>query len=277
MRTNSPNKLHPKSKTSRKSGLFQKRKDLQDGQSYQAVPHFQLTILLDRFLLGISKIWVALKYHFHRLTAGAFAEMRMPWLKLGVAALAIFVLTQKDIQFSINMKAPAMAGVDGEEEARNTSRNTDQMNMAQTVNFRSSSSPAMAVSQLDDDEVRAYIKRFRKVAQVEMAKFGIPASIKMAQGILESNAGTSAAAQQSNNHFGTPLSGQYYESAWENWRSHSALLKQEFPALFQQGLNYEKWAKGIQKTGYSTDKKYGKKLVDVIERYQLYLIDDDEL
>ena len=42
-------------------------------------------------------------------------------------------------------------------------------------------------------------------------------------------------------------------------------------------MNYEKWAKAIQKTGYSSDKKYGKKLIDIIERYQLYLIDDDEL
>jgi flagellum-specific peptidoglycan hydrolase FlgJ len=277
MRTNSPNKLHPKTKERKREGLFHKRDHLQHGRDYRPAPQFQLTILLDRFLLGLSKIWVALKYHFHRLTAGAFSEMRMPWLKIGVAVLAVFILTQKDIQFSINMKAPgATAGIDGEEEARSVS-NTNQMNLAQTVNLRQKAAPAVAVAQLDEQKVQAYIKRFSKVAQAEMNKFGIPASIKMAQGILESQAGKSPAAQQSNNHFGTPTSGQYYDSAWENWRAHSVLLQSEFPHLFKLGGNYIRWAEGIQKAGYSSDKKYAKKLVDIIEQYQLYLIDDGEL
>lgn len=271
MRTSTTNNLHPKTKERRQNGLFQKRNDIQHGSDYRPAPHFQLTILLDRLLLGLSKIWTALKYHFHRLTAGAFTEMRMPWLKLGIAALAVFILTQKDVQFSINMKAPGASIADDD----SNNGQVDQLNLAQPVNLKKAETPAISLSQLDDKAVQDYVQRFQNVAEVEMSKFGIPASVKMGQGILESHAGHHPAVKQSNNHFGAPLSGQTYESAWENWRAHSVLLKEEFPKLFESGSSYKKWANGLQDIGYSNDKKYAKKLVDVIERYQLYLFDSE--
>jgi flagellum-specific peptidoglycan hydrolase FlgJ len=107
-----------------------------------------------------------------------------------------------------------------------------------------------------------------------MRKFGIPASIKMAQAILESKAGESAGVKQYNNHFGSPLSQTEYVSAWENWRAHSLFLKNEYSALFDDAYGYKQWAKGLQKLKYSSDRNYADKLIEVIEKYELTLLDE---
>jgi len=145
-----------------------------------------------------------------------------------------------------------------------------------------------------DPFAEAYIKRFSKVAIVEMNKFGIPASIKLAQGLLESNAGKSRLAAEHLNHFGlkcfskTCKNGhcsnhsddshkdffRNYKSAWESWRDHSQFLSgARYAHLKSNGTDYKKWAKGLKKAGYATDKKYDKKLIDIIELYGLDRLD----
>ncbi len=141
-----------------------------------------------------------------------------------------------------------------------------------------------------DPFAEAYIKRFFKVAKVEMDKFGIPASIKLAQGLLESNAGKSRLAAEHLNHFGLKCFSKTcdkghcsnhsddshkdffrnYKSAWESWRDHSQFLTgARYAHLKSHGKDYKKWAKGLKKAGYATDKKYDKKLIGIIELYGL--------
>ncbi len=141
-----------------------------------------------------------------------------------------------------------------------------------------------------------YVKRFFQVAQTEMDKFGIPASITLAQGLLESNVGESKLATNNNNHFGIKCFSRScrkghcsnftddshkdffrkYKSAWESYRAHSLLLKHtsRYERLFGLGeKDYRAWAKGLSKAGYATDKRYAEKLINLIEDLKLHQYD----
>ncbi len=141
-----------------------------------------------------------------------------------------------------------------------------------------------------DPFAQAYIDRFSKVAQTEMDKFGIPASIKLAQGLLETSNGKSRLAAENFNHFGLKCFSKScrkghcsnysddshkdffrkYKSAWESWRDHSQFLSgPRYSHLKEYGTDYKKWAKGLKKAGYATDGKYDKKLISIIELYEL--------
>ena len=140
-----------------------------------------------------------------------------------------------------------------------------------------------------------YVRRFGKVAQLEMQKYGIPASVTLAQGILESNSGGSSLARLHNNHFGIKCQERScpkghcvnyhddspkdffrkYGSAWESFRSHSEFLQRErYQSLQKLGpRDYKGWAKGLEKAGYATGKGYGDKLIRLIEDLKLYEFD----
>lgn len=141
---------------------------------------------------------------------------------------------------------------------------------------------------------KAYVKRFSSVAKSEMKKFGIPASITLAQGLIESNAGESKLAQQNNNHFGMKCFSKKcskghcsnftddshkdffrkYKSAWESYRSHSNMLMgKRYKNLRKHGKDYKAWAYGLKKAGYATDKRYAQKLIHIIEELKLYQYD----
>ena len=132
---------------------------------------------------------------------------------------------------------------------------------------------------------RNYIKKYAPVALQEMQKYGIPASITLAQGLLESNAGESRLARESQNHFGIKCRRKcrgctcrnysdddiydmfrVFDSAWESYREHSILLQNgRYKHLQKYGMDYEKWAHGLKKAGYATDKRYAYKLIQIIE------------
>ena len=140
----------------------------------------------------------------------------------------------------------------------------------------------------------AYIRKYAAIAVKEMHENKIPASITLAQGILESGNGTSELALKSNNHFGIKChSGwkgervyhdddekgecfrkyQYVETSYDD---HSAFLtkRKRYAFLFNyRAKDYKKWAKGLKKAGYATDKKYPNKLIKIIEDYKLYEFD----
>ena len=132
-----------------------------------------------------------------------------------------------------------------------------------------------------------YVERYAKTAQTEMKKFGIPASITLAQGLLESNVGESRLATQNNNHFGIKCFSRKckkghcanytddshkdffrkYKSNWESFRAHSKLLqaKRYRPLYKLDRKDYKAWAHGLKKAGYATDKKYAYKIIQLIE------------
>lgn len=138
------------------------------------------------------------------------------------------------------------------------------------------------------EKCQEYIKRFAPVSIAEMRKFGIPASVTLAQGLLESNAGESKLARTSNNHFGIKCFSKRcgkghcvnftddshkdffikYTNTWGSYRAHSQFLKNtgRYQQLFELSKSdYRGWAKGLVRSGYATDKRYGDKLIAIIQ------------
>lgn len=152
-----------------------------------------------------------------------------------------------------------------------------------------------------EDSLKAYIQQHAKLAVAEMHRAKIPASITLAQAILESHYGTSALAQHANNHFGIKITPEQdttakhclysyewiaskkrsvlvlscfrsYQNVAGSFASHSDFLSQRpyYTALFDLELkDFQGWAKGLQKAGYATDPGYAQKLIGLIQRYQL--------
>jgi len=142
----------------------------------------------------------------------------------------------------------------------------------------------------NDQKIKNYIKKYSKIAGVEMKKYRIPASITLAQGILESGIGEGRLAVIGNNHFGIKCHKKWkgkkmyhdddkkgecfrvYKSPELSYRDHSIFLstRSRYDFLFDlKRTNYKSWAKGLKKAGYATDPKYPKKLISLIERYKL--------
>lgn len=142
-----------------------------------------------------------------------------------------------------------------------------------------------------------YIEQFKEIAVNEMQRTKIPASIKLAQGILESGSGSSVLSVKANNHFGIKCGGNWdgkkyyredddykdgklvescfrkYDDAEESWIAHSDFLtrgeRYKFLFKYDPSKDYKKWANGLQEAGYATSKTYSEKLIDIIERYNL--------
>jgi hypothetical protein len=145
-----------------------------------------------------------------------------------------------------------------------------------------------------DSDVRIYVDRYKNIAVQEMMIYRIPASITLAQGILESNAGKSRLATEANNHFGIKCHADWqgktftqddetknecfrkYENPFESFRDHSYFLSQRdrYKSLFNLDINdYKKWAYGLKQAGYATNPKYPEQLIRTIENYELYRFD----
>ena len=154
---------------------------------------------------------------------------------------------------------------------------------------------SIEVVQLSQEQkAQAYIDKFAPIAQDEMRQYQIPASITLAQGILESGVGFGRLAVEGNNHFGIKCHRGWnggkmyhdddakgecfrtYDDPAESYRDHSVFLsgRQRYAFLFKLNKkDYVAWAKGLKKAGYATDPKYPKKIISIIERYKLYKYD----
>lgn len=153
--------------------------------------------------------------------------------------------------------------------------------------------PAKKLSEARDDYER-YILTYYPIAVEQMSRHNIPASITLAQGLLESGAGKSKLTRSSNNHFGIKADKSWkgkrtssmdngrlcyfrkYESARDSYEDHSMFLVNRSRYAFLFKLNkkdYEGWAKGLRKAGYAEDKAYPSKLISLIERYELQRYD----
>lgn len=134
-----------------------------------------------------------------------------------------------------------------------------------------------------------YILNYKDIAMEEMRKYKIPASITLAQGILESGSGRGRLSVEANNHFGIKCHGwkgqkiyhdddrsqecfRKYNKAEASFEDHSKFLttRGRYSKLFQlRQDDYKGWAKGLRAAGYATDRKYPDKLISLIERYDL--------
>ena len=139
-----------------------------------------------------------------------------------------------------------------------------------------------------------YIKQYSGLAIAHMHKYKIPASITLAQGLLESGAGQSQLARKSNNHFGIKCHSDWrggkvyhdddlrgecfrkYKKVEDSYTDHSKFLaeRSRYERLFRLNIkDYKSWARGLQKCGYATDRAYANKLIKLIEDYELYRFD----
>ncbi|RTY90246.1 glucosaminidase domain-containing protein [Flavobacterium sp. GT3R68] len=146
--------------------------------------------------------------------------------------------------------------------------------------------------------VLAYINKFKEVAKSNMTQYGIPSSIILAQGILESGAGTGPLSIEGNNHFGIKCHKEWngktikhdddsaqecfrkYDQPMESYKDHALFLTSRpwYAGLFKLNKDdYKGWAKGLRSAGYATDPKYPEKLIGIIERYQLGQYDAEVL
>jgi flagellum-specific peptidoglycan hydrolase FlgJ len=144
-------------------------------------------------------------------------------------------------------------------------------------------------------DTQDYIETFAEIAQYEMRAYGIPASITLAQGILESGSGRGELTLKTNNHFGikchTGWQGEFdfhdddakgecfrkYNHPMYSFRDHSIFLstRSRYAFLFNYKRDdYKKWAHGLRQAGYATDRKYPQKLIALIERYDLHKYDE---
>ena len=147
------------------------------------------------------------------------------------------------------------------------------------------------LNQVDASLRVAYIKRFTHVALSEQKKFGIPASITLGNSLLISRAGQKELSKEGNNYFAIPCtsdwqgeSGVYdhqcfrhYENAWTSFRDHSLYLTTGEMARNFQGLDsgaYKKWAQALEKADYSSEKDFAKQLIQVIQDYRLFELDE---
>jgi len=149
-----------------------------------------------------------------------------------------------------------------------------------------------------EEEIRLYVANFHEIAKNNMKTHGIPASIILAQGILESGAGKGKLAQSANNHFGikchTGWTGdsvkhdddaeqecfRKYNQPSESYKDHSLFLtsRSRYANLFKLDKgDYQSWARGLKAAGYATDVKYPDKLIGLIERFELYKYDNEVL
>lgn len=149
-------------------------------------------------------------------------------------------------------------------------------------------------AQTRNKQYESYIKQYRDLAVEEMKKYRIPASITLAQGLLESGAGQSTLARKSNNHFGIKCGSDWrgktvshdddargecfraYKHPKQSYEDHSKFLanRPRYASLFKLDItDYKGWARGLKKAGYATNPRYAEQLIGIIELYDLHKYD----
>ncbi|MDR2815650.1 MAG: glucosaminidase domain-containing protein [Proteiniphilum sp.] len=155
--------------------------------------------------------------------------------------------------------------------------------------------PARLSGQAGTGMYENYIRKYSDLAIEQMEKYKIPASVTLAQGILESGAGMSDLSRRSNNHFGIKCRREWtgatvyvaddtpndcfrkYNSVEDSYQDHAEFLAygSRYSVLFDlSATDYKGWARGLQRLGYATDRAYANKLIKLIEDYELYRFDD---
>ncbi len=248
----------------------------------------ELLSALADFVLGkIKGFYDAIRLKIKKKTKG----WRFPWVRVALLGILAYVLLTRDMNFNLSLQAPIRA-------AQQSAITDSDYKAIPVVNQEVApgivESEAAKRRALQDEKHLAYIKRFEDVAVAEMTKFGIPASIKMAQALLESGAGNSKLAGKNNNHFGIKCFSKKcvkghcanfsddhhkdffrkYGTAWESWRDHSKFLAEgKYKDLLLHRDDYKAWARGLKAHGYATDPAYADKLISTIELYELYKLD----
>ncbi len=241
--------------------------------------------------------------------------LRRNWFKLLVIGFIIFLMFKKDFSFQLDLKSPLYENSPEEreqipvqqpskkpkEERYTEAAPVPQGERDQQSNIfnlnpisggkKNTNRLLQEFKQLDEATISAFIGRFGRVAVAERKKFGVPASIILANGLLISSAGTVDMAQSGNNYFGLQCTSdwfgeqgyysgvcfRHYENAWTSFRDHSLFLTSgRLASLTKHGSdNYEAWAKSLEKEKFYTEKNTHKSIISIIRQYQLDRFDEN--
>ncbi|PHN07174.1 glucosaminidase domain-containing protein [Flavilitoribacter nigricans] len=239
--------------------------------------------------------------------------VKMHWFKISLVAFLLFLIFKKDFSFTINLNAPAPTETtmppsrqpvqqEPPPKRETFTEQAKQQSMTpppeQGVLDRFDFSSILGGSneqlkdelyRIDSETVVAYIERFGRVARSEQKKFGIPASIILANALLHSQAGKNESSSRTNNHFGLACTDDWigekwekdgdcyrvYENAWTSFRDHSFFLTTGTFADLRRldSKDYKGWAKAMEKKEYTKSDDLADQLIEVIEKWRLYEID----
>lgn len=241
----------------------------------------------------LTRSLIALRFRINYYTLGFFRRNTL--VKLATLALGAYFLLYAEAgpQFIARDPKQSEQGFTPIMEEEPEERLAKPVKSKTKTKPKSEAAPVGA-SELFSEQAEDYVGRFNSIARTEMNKFGIPASISLAQGLIESRAGSSKLAVNNNNHFGIKCFSRNckkghctnftddthkdffrkFKNPWESWRAHSQLLASgRYTKLKKHGRDYRKWAYGLKSVGYATDRNYAEKLIGIIERYELYKYD----
>lgn len=220
--------------------------------------------------------------------------------KIGIFLLAIFVLSSCSSKYYKNKKNPKRVTYRGQRPSTNTipKKNTAVVNPKKYHNSEEYYHEIPPAVQVTPSVTQKYIDDYKEIAMVEMQRYKIPASITLAQAILESGSGQGKLARHGNNHFGIKCHSSWqgktmthdddekgecfrrYKYAFESFEDHSTFLvnRNRYAFLFDlEPDDYVGWAHGLKKAGYATDPGYAKKLIQLIKKHKLYEYDQQVL
>jgi len=241
----------------------------------------------------IRRFTTEIRYHIFCFKKAVQHIVGKYWFRCTILGILIYAFAKRDI--AIDIKGDQLNPFHVE---RNTSLQSKPSHRAQLASTFSYPKAETAEEKRRLQQRIDYIERYLSVAVEERERFGIPASITLAQGLLESNAGKSPLATRNNNHFGIKCFSRtckrghcrnfeddshkdffrIYSSSQESFRSHSQLLQSDrYRGLFEiPQSNYKAWARELQRAGYATDPSYANKLIELIEDLGLYRYDQGE-
>jgi len=266
---------------------------------HQKTVYTQRNIRQQSWWHRLQRSWLALRFQAHRYTLGLFQKQTL--LKIGVISAFTYILFSGNTSkfrnegeatpISTQTTLDVAGGIG--EPVKKVVKKAKPKPKAKPVSEKNTAAP-VAHKDLSAGTAEDYIRRYNNIARVEMEKFGIPASISLAQGLVESRAGTSSLARKNNNHFGIKCFSKncpgghcsnhnddhhkdffrIFGNPWESWRAHSRMLASgRYEKLKKHGRDYRKWAYGLKSVGYATDRSYAEKLIGIIEKYELYKYD----
>ncbi len=219
--------------------------------------------------------------------------LKKHWFKLGLVIALLFFILKKDVAKALNFGVDNVEKTEKQGNKLTTTPNKKNEDTPLSIlggltadgNKGSAEMPA-----LDESVKRTYLKRFAAVAVTERRKYGVPASLILANALRQSFAGQRVTTTKLNNHFGLPctydwagasttLGGEcfrQYENAWVSFRDHSVFVTSgKFSELRRlSDKDYAAWAKGLQRLGYpSNNNNLAGELIGIIEQYELQQLD----
>ena len=226
-------------------------------------------------------------------------ELDHPYVKVGILLFVAYLAMHKEITFRVSISSDGPVVELSEATTITPLAEAGVSNVSQLTSYHpAEKKPAPELTPAQREKRRkqlAYVKKYHKIAQREMHQHGIPASITLAQGLLESNIGQSKLATRNQNHFGIKCFSRscrrghcsnfeddshkdffrIYDSPEQSYRAHSQVLRNDrYRKLFDLSKDdYRGWAIGLRQAGYATDKRYGEKLIKLIENLELYQYD----